>query len=108
MSVLKMFDLKTILLVVLGLVVVFVYFSKESEISTLKSEYIEQSKEFLKAKDEIKKLDDVLQRQNRAIEDMRVEVAYIEPKAVEKIKNIYIKDSSCEAELRAYKELFDE
>ena len=108
MSVLKMFNLKTILLVVLGLVIAFVYFSKESEISTLKSEYIEQSKELLKAKDEIKKLDDVLQRQNRAIEDMRVEVTYIEPKSIEKVKNVFIKDSTCESELRAYKELFNE
>ena len=40
--------------------------------------------------------------------DMKVEVTYIEPKSIEKVKNVFIKDSTCESELKAYQELFNE
>jgi myosin heavy subunit len=41
-------------------------------------------------------------------EDMKVEVTYIEPKSIEKVKNVFIKDLTCESLLKAYKELFNE
>lgn len=44
--------------------------------------------------------------QNEAIKAAQVETKVKEPPAAIKIKNIYVKDKSCEAELRAYKELF--
>ena len=60
------------------------------------------------ANDNLKKCDAKVDEQNQKIEDMKVEVTYIEPKSIEKVKNVFIKDSTCESELKAYKELFNE
>ena len=59
-------------------------------------------------KDDLKECDSKVHEQNQKIEDMKVEVTYIEPKSIEKVKNVFIKDSTCESELKAYKELFNE
>lgn len=49
-----------------------------------------------------------LELQNQKIKELSVEVKPQEIKEVERIKKIFVKDSSCEAELKAYKELFNE
>ncbi|MBE3607102.1 hypothetical protein CCAL13119_09210 [Campylobacter sp. RM13119] len=50
--------------------------------------------------------DATLSSQNEAIKASKVQIDNTPSKEVEKIKRIYIKDKSCEGELRAYKELF--
>ena len=108
MDFLKLLDLKTVLIVVLGLSLAFVYFSKEAEIKTLKDEKIATFEKLVKAEQDLKKCDSKVDEQNQKIEDMKVEVTYIEPKSIEKVKNVFIKDSTCESLLKAYKELFNE
>ena len=108
MSFSKFLDLKTVLLIILGLAAAFIYFFKESQIDSVKDEKITIVEKLVEAEDELKKCNEKVEKQNKTIEDMKVEVKYIEPKTVEKVKNIYVKDSTCESLLNAYKELFDE
>lgn len=108
MNFLKLLDLKTVLIVALGLSLAFIHFSKEAEIKTLKDEKIVTLQKLDLANDNLKKCDAKVDEQNKKIEDMKVEVTYIEPKSIEKVKNVFIKDSTCESELKAYKELFNE
>jgi len=108
MNFLRILDLKTGLFIVLGLVTVFIYFFQDGKIKSLKDEKISILEKLVESKEALKKCDSKLNEQNQKIEDMKVEVTYIEPKTVEKIKNVFIKDSTCESELKAYKELFDE
>lgn len=87
-------------------IVYFIYLSlqisaKNSEIKTLKFE-------LEKAKFELFECDKNLKIQNKAIKELEIKGAPKEPLNLEKIKKIYIKDESCVAELKAYKELFDE
>ena len=108
MNFLKLLDLKTVLIVALGLSLAFIHFSKEAENKTLKDEKIAILKKLDLANDNLKKCEAKVNEQNQKIEDMKVEVTYIEPKSIEKVKNVFIKDSTCESELKAYKELFNE
>ena len=108
MDFLKLLDLKTVLIVALGLSLAFVHFSKEAEIKTLKDEKITTLEKLVKSEQDLKKCEAKVNEQNQKIEDMKVEVTYIEPKSIEKVKNVFIKDSTCESELKAYKELFNE
>ncbi len=108
MNFIKEFDLKAILFIVLGLIVVFIYFSKNSQITSLKDEKTSLQTDLIKEKTNLKTCKDKMQEQNKKIEDMRVEVTYKEPEIIEKINNIYLKDKTCESELKAYKELFND
>ena len=54
-----------------------------------------------------KAVEQALQKQNEALEALRVEASK-PPKEIQVIKKINPKDSSCEAELRGYKQLFKE
>ena len=49
---------------------------------------------------------DISVRSNEAIKAAAVEIDDTPAKQTERIKKIYVKDKSCEAELAAYKELF--
>lgn len=49
-----------------------------------------------------------LELQNQKIRELSVEIKPTEIKEVERIKKIFIKDNTCESELKAYKELFNE
>lgn len=49
-----------------------------------------------------------LELQNQKIQELSVEVKPVQVKEVERIRKIYIKDNTCESQLKAYKELFDE
>ncbi|ABV67914.1 hypothetical protein Abu_1667 [Aliarcobacter butzleri RM4018] len=108
MNFIKEFDLKAILFIVLGLIVVFIYFSKNSQITSLKDEKTSLQEDLIKEKTNLKTCEDKMQKQNSQIEKMRVEVTYKEPETIEKINNIYLKDKTCESELKAYKELFND
>lgn len=50
--------------------------------------------------------DATISSQNQAIKANAVQVKGLPNKESERIKKIYVKDKGCEAELRAYKELF--
>lgn len=87
-------------------IIYFIYLSlqisaKNSEIKTLKFD-------LEKAKFELLKCDKSLETQNNAIKELSLKGEVKEPKSVEKIKKIYLKDKSCQSELKAYKRLFDE
>ena len=108
MNFLKLLDLNVVFYSILGTALLITYLSKEDEIKTLKDEKIAILKKLDLANDNLKKCDAKVDEQNKKIEDMKVEVTYIEPKSIEKVKNVFIKDSTCESELKAYKELFNE
>ncbi|RBQ28411.1 hypothetical protein [Aliarcobacter vitoriensis] len=108
MNLLRGIDFKTILFIVLGCVTAFVYLSKNNQIDSLKDKTITTQEDLIKNQRDLRTCENKLQEQNRQIEDMRVEVTYKEPETIEKINNIYLKDKTCEAELKAYKELFND
>ena len=108
MDFLKFFDLKTVLFVLLIAALSLISFSQSSEIKTLKDEKITTLEKLVKSGQDLKKCEAKLNEQNQKIEDMKVEITYIEPKSIEKVKNVFIKDSTCESLLKAYKELFNE
>ncbi|CAM3513814.1 MULTISPECIES: hypothetical protein [Arcobacteraceae] len=108
MNFIKELDLKAILFIVLGLIVVFTFLSKNSQITSLKDEKTSLQTDLIKEKTNFKTCEDKMQEQNKKIENMRVEVTYKEPEIIEKINNIYLKDKTCESELKAYKELFND
>lgn len=51
--------------------------------------------------------DETLKKQNAAIKNMELKKPF-KPPDTGKIEKIYIKDQTCEGELKAYKRLFDE
>lgn len=102
------FILAGIFFVVFTLIATYIYISKEIEISSLLRDKASLQEDLIKEKTNFQACSNKLQEQNEKIENMKVEVTYQEPLQVEKIKNIYIRDSTCEAELKAYKELFYE
>lgn len=108
MNFLKLLDLNVVFYSILGTALLITYLSKEDEIKTLKDEKITTLEKLVKSEQELKKCEAKVNEQNQKIEDMKVEVTYIEPKSIEKVKNVFIKDSTCESELKAYKELFNE
>ncbi|MFW2556752.1 hypothetical protein [Aliarcobacter butzleri] len=108
MNFIKELDLKAILFIVLGLIVVFTFLSKNSQITSLKDEKTSLQENLIKEKANLETCEDKMQEQNKKIENMRVEVTYKEPEIIEKINNIYLKDKTCESELKAYKELFND
>ena len=59
------------------------------------------------AKTEFFECDETLKKQNAAIKNMELKRPF-EPPDTGKIEKIYIKDQTCEGELKAYKRLFDE
>ena len=88
-------------------------FNQSLEISNLKDknkELLEQNKQLATDKAILKvnisNCDAALASQNEAILAAQVKVDPKPSRERERIKKIYIKDNSCEAELAAYKELF--
>ncbi|WP_169753483.1 hypothetical protein [Campylobacter mucosalis] len=98
-----------ILLVVLlfslvGLKVKNELLSQQNEELTQKVDELTTDKATLKAN--LTHCDTALTSQNEAIKAAAVKIDNTPFKEVEQIKKIYVKDKSCEAELKAYKELF--
>ncbi|MBR8466552.1 hypothetical protein KDE13_09440, partial [Campylobacter sp. faydin G-140] len=77
---------------------------KSNEDLTKKAEELTTDKATLKAN--LAHCDATLASQNQAIKATAVQISNTPNKDVERIKKIYLKDKSCEAELAAYKELF--
>lgn len=48
-----------------------------------------------------------LEKQNKIVKYLELKTPF-EPPDTDKIKKVFIKDKSCQGELRAYRELFDE
>ncbi|MCI6989405.1 MAG: hypothetical protein MR902_07590 [Campylobacter sp.] len=72
--------------------------AKDSEIQTLKLDIANSKFELLKC-------DKTLQTQNAAIKNLELKKPF-EPPNTSKIEKVFVKDKSCESELKAYKELF--
>ena len=77
-------------------------------IGFLKNDIKELESETLTLKVQNKECELNLVKQNSAILALKNEISNknINSDKIEEVKKIYIKDSSCEAELKAYKELF--
>lgn len=86
-------------LLVANLVLVYAYQLKTKEYEALESEV-------LLLEHENSNLHSSIDRQNRAIKALKTGKV-VEPKAIEVIKKIEVKDEKCEAKLRAYELLFD-
>lgn len=114
MDFLKLTDTKTILFAgavvfILGLLYLshtLEVNSLESKISILENDKSTLQNDLIKEKTNFQVCDNKRQEQNKQIEEMKVEVTYKEPETIEKVRNIYVQDKTCEAELKAYKELF--
>ena len=88
-----------VLVVSLGFIF-WLYVGAKEEIAGLK-------KDLQLSKANVVALQEAITKQNKALESLRVEASK-PPKEIEIIKEIKLKDSSCEAELRGYKKLFKE
>jgi len=102
-NILKTLNYKNISFLILILVVISLLIKQDS----LKNEIIALQKELISTQSQLIKCNSAIQNQNKQIEELRVEVKAKENKQIEKVRNIYIKDQSCTAELKAYKELFN-
>ncbi|WP_081755099.1 hypothetical protein [Campylobacter corcagiensis] len=77
------------------------------QISVKDSEIKELKFDLATARFELFRCDKSLELQNEAIKRLEIKGELKEPKSVEKIKKIYVKDKSCQGELNAYKSLFN-
>ena len=100
----KLFNVKTIILVVFVLIVWFLSFSNEK----LRLENENLTLKVIERQSEINKLKSILEEQNKAILDLKLSLDSVNKnqKIIEKIKEVKIKDNTCESELKSYKELF--
>ncbi|CUU82298.1 hypothetical protein [Campylobacter hyointestinalis] len=78
--------------------------SEQNKELTQKANELTTDKATLKAN--LTSCDATLASQNEAIKAASVKIDNTPSKEVEQIKKIYVKDKGCEAELKAYKELF--
>ncbi|VEJ07433.1 Uncharacterised protein [Helicobacter pullorum] len=88
-----------VLVVSLGFIF-WLYVGAKEEIAGLK-------KDLQLSKANVVALQEAIDKQNLAIKALEVKASK-PPKEIEVIKEIKLKDSSCEAELRGYKKLFKE
>ncbi|EJB5772679.1 TPA: hypothetical protein SBX51_001272 [Campylobacter coli] len=99
----KFFGVSSIIIVLLLSVCGFLYYENHSLV--LENNQLKLTKEYLK--NEIKTNKEQLLKQNKAFENLKLELKPKETlKEVSKVKEIFIKDKSCESELKVYKELF--
>lgn len=116
MSFLKVIDTKVIFYIFVGTLLIVVpcllhylkVSSLENKISTLETDKSKLQEDLIKEKTNFQRCDDKREEQNKQIEELKVEVTYKEPVSLEKVQNVYVKDKTCEAELKAYKELFND
>lgn len=96
-------DFKNILIVLLLLfsgATLFNLYFKNNEIQELNLSLAISKTQFFEC-------DETLKKQNAAIKNMELKRPF-EPPDTGKIEKIYVKDKTCESELKAYKRLFDE
>ncbi|WP_297901773.1 hypothetical protein [uncultured Campylobacter sp.] len=78
-----------------------------AEILSLKSDISQLSAENAKLKAQIGQCELNLSLQNAAIKSLEVKASRRNEDKIKNVSKIYIKDKSCEAELNAYKKLFN-
>lgn len=96
-------DFKNILIVLLLLfsgATLFNLYFKNNEIQELNLSLAIAKTQFFEC-------DETLKKQNATIKNMELKRPF-EPPDTGKIEKIYVKDKTCEGELKAYKRLFDE
>ena len=76
------------------------------DIESIKEKNEQLFKDYTTVKNNLSACDTALASQNEAIKAAAVKIDDTPSKEAERIKKIYVKDKSCEAELAAYKELF--
>lgn len=104
LTLLSKLDIKVILsLLCVGLSCVLCFFLWQN--SNLKQDLLLKDLELQQANLNLDTLNLALQKQNKTLESLRVQKTQKDTSAVDKI---VIQDSSCEAELRGYKDLFKE
>ena len=78
----------------------------DKDIRDLKEKNERLTKDYTTVKNNLNACNVSLSLQNEAIKAAAVKIDDTPSKEAERIKKIYVKDKSCEAELAAYKELF--
>ena len=78
----------------------------DKDIRDLKEKNERLTKDYATVKNNLNACNVSLSLQNEAIKAAAVKIDDTPSKEAERIKKIYVKDKSCEAELAAYKELF--
>ena len=76
------------------------------DLESVKEKNERLTKDYATVKNNLNACNVSLSLQNEAIKAAAVEIDDTPSKEAERIKKIYVKDKSCEAELAAYKELF--
>lgn len=76
------------------------------DLESVKKKNERLTKDYTTVKNNLSACDIALASQNEAIKAAAVKIDDTPAKETERIKKIYVKDKSCEAELAAYKELF--
>ena len=78
----------------------------DKDIGDLKEKNERLTKDYATVKNNLNACNSSLSLQNEAIKAAAVKIDDTPSKEAERIKKVYVKDKSCEAELAAYKELF--
>ena len=76
------------------------------DLESVKEKNERLTKDYTTVKNNLSACNTALASQNEAIKAAAVKIDDTPSKEAERIKKIYVKDKSCEAELAAYKELF--
>ncbi len=76
------------------------------DLESVKEKNERLTKDYTTVKNNLSACNTALASQNEAIKAATVKIDDTPSKEAERIKKIYVKDKSCEAELAAYKELF--
>lgn len=103
-------DLKRFLnvsnVIIVSLVIVSLFLSLENHFLSLENDKLRLKNLHLESESEAAKAQ--LAKQNEALESLRLELKPKEVlKEVLRVDKVFIKDKSCESELKAYKELFN-
>ncbi len=103
-SILSKLDTKAILaMLCVSLALGFCFFVWQN--ASLKQDLLLKDLELQQANLNVKELSLAIEKQNEAFKNLQVQKTQISTKS---IREIIIKDSSCEAELRGYKQIFKE
>lgn len=100
-AILSKIDIKTLFLI-LCLLGGFLLFWQNA---SLKQDLLLKDMQLQEANLNIESLNLALDKQNQALKELRVQKTKVDNKA---LREIVLKDSSCEAELRGYKQIFKE
>ncbi|RXJ80806.1 hypothetical protein CRU86_00065 [Aliarcobacter skirrowii] len=108
MNFLKQMDSTVISIVIFSLLIALVYFYKDNEVNFYKDKLYDTQDDLIKEKTSLRNCENKLDEQNEEIESFKIKIIPTSTKLTQKVQTIYIKDKSCESELKAYKELFND